>query len=231
METSKEIVVKQPTPYVSFSTFNHALTSIAEHGVPSQIDRSVLRQFSGANQNLIFQAFRFIGFTNEKDEPTEHLIRYAKGQPEEQKGILSEIIKKRYPDQVKILANGTSQQLKDSFKDLNVEPSVKQKCVTFFLQIAKVADLPISTHILRGSRSRSPRNGKGRTVGSKATRRSTSLPPPPLLPRDVVPPGMVSVPIAIGIGKTWTINIEENPAIEDMKRFVQMVKITLGVQE
>src|SRR5688572_9738781 len=107
METTKEVAVRQPTPYVSYATFSNALTSLVEHGIPSQIDRSVLKQFSGFNQNLIFQAFRFMGFTNDKDEPTEHLHRYEKASPELRTEILGGLLKNRYPQQVKILANGT----------------------------------------------------------------------------------------------------------------------------
>lgn len=230
MENTNEVALRTPTPYISFATFSNALTSLTEHGIPSQIDRSVLKQFSGFNQNLIFHAFRFMGFTNEKDEPTDDLHHYAAVSQEDRKGLLGDLLKKRYPEQVKILANGTSQRLNESFNDLNVESSVKKKCVSFFLQMAKTAELPISVHILKSSRTRGPRfeGGRKRSMarvqrGENAAKRNSTEEP------SSVPQGMISVPIAVGIGKTWSIMIERTPQQQEKERFVQMVKLALGV--
>lgn len=233
METNAtQVAVRQPPPYVSYATFSNALTSVVEHGAPSQIDRSILKQFSGFNQNLIFQAFRFMGFTNEKDETTESLHAYEKATPEARKDILAQVLKSRYPDQVKVLENGTPQRLNDSFRDLTVEPSVKKKCVSFFLQMAKAADLPISVHILRSSRAQGSRSETARKRVS--IQRKGNGPPKSPAPQNEImpaPQGMVQVPIAVGIGvgKTWHIMMDKNASVEEKSRFIQMAGIALGI--
>jgi hypothetical protein len=230
MEQVKQETLKKALPYVAFATFSNALSSLVEHGLPSQIDRSVLKQFSGVNQNLLFTAFRFMGLTNEIGEPTDKLHEYAKADQETRKAILATILKERYPEQVKILPNGTPQKLNDSFADINVEASVKKKCISFFLQMARACGLPVSAHIIkgaRGTRNRGPR--KDGTKKPKATKTSGRGEAGSDQDEEItVPEGMVSVPISIGIGKTWAVVMDKTYTNEDLDRFCKVIQITLG---
>src|SRR3990172_133726 len=45
------------------------------------------------------------------------------------------------------------------------------------------------------------------------------------------PEGMVRIPISIGIGKIWTLTMNQDYNVEDVDRFVQIVRITLGLGE
>jgi len=222
--TLKSEHIKLP-PYISYLTFSNALSTLAEHGIPSPIDRSVLKQFSGFNQGLLLQTFRFMGLTNEKDEPTEKLHDYEKADQEKRKTILGLLLKERYPEQVKILPNGTPQKLKDSFNNINVEASVKAKCISFFLQTAKATGFAISMHILKGSRTHGPRKDAGRKkIKSRYANEhsgSTKL-------DEGLEKGMVRVPISIGIGATWSVIVTEDYTKDDVERFTQIIKITLG---
>ncbi|MGH7227653.1 MAG: DUF5343 domain-containing protein [Nitrospiraceae bacterium] len=224
MEQPKKEAAMKALPYVSFATFDNALSSLVEQGLPSQIDRSVLKQFSGVNQNLLFTAFRFMGLTNEKGEPTDKLQEYEKGDAEKRKTILATLLKERYPEQVKILPNGTPQKLKDSFNSMNVESSVKAKCISFFLKTARAAGLPISAHIqkgARGTRTRGPRKDTGKK------RNGASHTPPPEHEEELQE-GMVLVPISVGVGKTWSVIVDEKHTQDDVDKFVQIIQITLG---
>lgn len=137
MENNNEIQKETTPPYVPFLTFLNALKSLTEHGVPGQIDKSVLSNFSGGTQRQLFPALRFMGFINENDEPTDSLEQYANADTEGQKTILKNNLADRYPDQINILPNGTAQQLKDSFNYIDLKSSVKDKCITFFLKTAE----------------------------------------------------------------------------------------------
>lgn len=226
MENDKKTDTQKAPPYVSYATFSNALASLVEHGVPPQIDRSVLKQFSGVNQSLLFTAFRFMGLINEKDEPTNKLHEYEKADPEKRKTILAQILKERYPEQVKILHNGTPQMLRNSLDNVSVEASVKKKCITFFLQMAKGAGLQVSTHILQGARTRGPRKDTGKKPHIKKEKESRGAISES--EEESEPKGRVRVPIAVGIGKTWAVIVDENYTNEDVERFVQIVQITLG---
>ena len=212
---------KQP-PYISYTTFNNALASLAEQEIPTPIDRSVLKQFSGANQGLVLNTLRFMGLTNEKDEPTEKLYEYAKADTEKRKSILAQLLTERYSEQVQILPNGTPQKFKESFDNLNVEASVKKKCISFFLQMAKATSFPISTHIQKGERG--TRKGGQKTIKKKDSTISKDL------QHNEVPKGMVQVPIAVGVGKEneWAVIVREPYSKDDVDKFLQIIKITLG---
>ncbi len=66
-------------PYIPFLTFTNALQSLTEHGVPGQIDASVLSRFSGGMQRQLYPALKFMGFIDENNSPTSLLQRYADG--------------------------------------------------------------------------------------------------------------------------------------------------------
>jgi len=214
-------------PYVSYATFHNALGALVEHGLPPAIDKSVLNKFSGANQNLILSTLRFLGFTDAHDIPQEIFHSYQKAEPEKRKGILGLSIKENYPSQTKILAAATYLQLKDSFNNSNVKPSVKAKCLSFFLGAAKASGYSISNYIQKGLRERVPRKDSGprkkkAPSGQKSTNKIIEDPEDP-----VIPEGMVSVPISIGVGRTWSVTIDENYTQEDFERFIQMAQIAL----
>lgn len=230
MEKDKPSTVSTKYPYVSFATFASALVALADLGIPPTIDRSVLQQFSGANKGLLIQAFRHLGLTNSKDETQEVFHVYAKADPEKRKIILADLLKLHYPEQMKVLASGTIQNLKDTFNNTSVEASVKSKCIAFFLQTAKGSGLLISGHILKGARgTRGPRKeGAKKIVPVKSQPNiNESGSGSPSVDREL-PKGMVAIPIAVGVGKTWQVIIDAKYQPADVKRFVRIIEITLG---
>lgn len=225
---SQEASNKKTLPYVSYATFSNALNSIVEHGLPPQIDRSVLTQFSGANQNLVMSTFRFLGLTNEKDEPTKKFEEYADADEEKRKGILSLLLKERYPNQVKLLLNGTYQLLKDSFDTAEVPASVKAKALSFFIGVARATGHQISAHIIKGMNARTVRRDGGSKKRTKVTTHSGDV---DVLEEDedvVLAEGMVRLPIPVGVGKTWYVIVGETYDKSDVEKFLQIVGITLG---
>ena len=217
-------------PYVSFITFNTAITSIVEHGVPPTIDRSILQAFSGANQGLILRAFQYLGLTDQHDRPTERFVRYQAGSPEERKNVLQELLEENYPDQIAVIEHGTYQQLKDTFNSSNVQPSVKSKCISFFMSAAKASGITISPYIEQGMKARKPRKNSA-PKKRKATPDPVGPQKSPKGPTDDVrPKGMVQVPIPLGPTKTWFITLDEKPDPGEVKRFLQIAELTFGIE-
>lgn len=227
MDTKRDANEKKTLPYVSHATFFNALGSIVESGLPPQIDRSVLTQFSGVNQGLVMSAFRYIGLINDKDEPTAKFQEYEQADPEKRKGVLGLMIKDSYPNQVKLLSNGTYQLLKDSFDTVDVPASVKGKCLSFFIGAARATGYTISPHIVKGMNARAVRRDGNSKKRSKANESGNG----DIFQDDdeaELAEGMVRVPISVGVGKTWSVIVTEDYDKDDVERFTQIIKITLG---
>lgn len=218
---------KKTLPYVSYATFSTALNSIVDAGLPPQIDRTVLTQMSGSNKGLILAAFRYIGLTNDRDEPTTKFKEYEQADAEKRREILGFLIKENYPSQVKVISRGTYQQLKDSFDTVDVPSSVKNKCLSFFIGATRAAGYTISPHIVKGMNARAPRRDTAVKKRAKAME-STGRDQFDEEDNDEDKPGMVRVPISIGVGATWAVIVTKDYTKEDVERFTQIIKITLG---
>jgi len=71
-------------PYVSYPSFKTLLGELHEHDVPSRIDRSVLRRFSGIVGTQLLTTLRFLHLIDEQSHPTPRLgeLVVAFGTPE-----------------------------------------------------------------------------------------------------------------------------------------------------
>ncbi len=227
MAEDKEKSQEKVPPYISAATFFNALASLVEHGVPQQIDRSVLSKFSGGVQRQLILAFNYLGLIDDEDRPTERLKSYEKADEERRKIMLQELIRQRFPRQVSILPDGTLQQLQSSFSEFEIEPSVRAKCVAFLLNTAKRIGLPVGKHIAKGSRVRGTR---------KAIKTKSKLPQSTTKTKNddddfETFSDKVAMPIAIGPGKTWRIIVDKAHSKEDAGRFIQMIEIVLGLKK
>ena len=61
----------RPGPaYVAYPSLQTFLSQLKEHGVPSQIDRSVMTSFSGGTQSHLAATLRFLRLTNGSGAPS-----------------------------------------------------------------------------------------------------------------------------------------------------------------
>lgn len=212
-------------PYISFSTFLNVLGTFSEQGIPAQVDTSVLRKFSGSVQRQLLPALRFMGFTDEHNTPTVHLVNFSSEGEEERKKLLADILKSKFSEQVKILPNGTQQQLRNSFEHITAEPSVKGKCLAFFLKAAQYAGLEVSRHITQRMRV-----ARGNGNPTKRRRKVADRGPSQQEGGDELPndPEKISVPIPLGPEKVWKVIVDRQYSQEDLERFAEIVKLVLG---
>jgi hypothetical protein len=227
MENEKQNQANVNPPYISFLTFMNALQSLIEHGVPGQIDKSVLSKFSGGIQRQLYPALNFIGFIDENNYPTDLLQEYADQDKDGQKSILQKILKSRFAEQIAILPNGTMQQLQDSFNYIDLKSSVKSKCITFFLKMAEYSGFDISPHISKGMRKRAvttKKTTRKRTIRQKT--RPAKKDQQSEIELEI--PNLKKVPIPLGIDKTWYVFVDEEYNEEDIKKFTQIIELTLA---
>lgn len=149
--------------YVPFRTFLSAIDAL-EHGVPKQLDRTIWRSQSGVVQSQIMMALRFFGLVDDSDKPTAALHRLVDAKERRQEHIKS-LLHHAYHDLIEHdLTKMTTKMLDSAMEQYNVTGDTKRKAITFFLQAARYADLPL--HPLLSSQTRNStgtRRKKART--------------------------------------------------------------------
>lgn len=152
---------KPAAPYLPWKTFFNSL-DVFNQALPPKIYRSVWRQ-SGLMQGLLMGAYRFLGLIDADDKPTGILAVLVN--PETRQEMMVDVLKASYSTVfVHDLGSMTIDSLNEEIEKYNVSGSTRKKAVTFFLQAAKYAGLPLSPFIqVRNSsgtrRRRSVRNG------------------------------------------------------------------------
>jgi hypothetical protein len=155
---------KLPPPYLPLKTFLGALDALRE-GVPKRIDRGIWRSQSGLVQGQIMLALRFFALLNESDAPTMPLLeKLVKADETERKKLLKSLIEKHYqPVIVHDLTKMTPNMLNEEMEKFGVSGGTTRKAVTFFLQMAKYLDLPLSPFLTDKTRN-SPAPRRRRTA-------------------------------------------------------------------
>ncbi len=142
-----------PVPYVPFRTFLAALETL-ERGCPNQLDRSVWPSSSGAIQGQLLGAFRFLGLMDEAQCPSAEL-RELIGKKESRRVLLRRILEKNYATLVAMDLSRTSpHQLEEAMRQYGLSGATHKKALSFFLQAAQYAGLPLSVLLrakIRGS--------------------------------------------------------------------------------
>jgi hypothetical protein len=137
---------KQSAPYLPFKTFLNALDAL-NHGVPPFIDRGIWRTQPGGTQGQIMGALRFFGLIDDMNRPTNHLLRLVEKKDQRQAAIRA-LLEWAYADLIKgDLTKMTAKMLEDGIERYGVGGETRKKAVTFFLQAAKFADLPLSPYL------------------------------------------------------------------------------------
>jgi hypothetical protein len=144
-------------PYVSYPSFKTLLHDLHEHDVPSRIDRSVLKRFSGITGTQLLTALRFLKLIDENSEPTPRLreLAAAYGTADWNPAMIA-ILQAEYAPLFGLdLGNATASHFDETFrKAFPGADSVLQKTTAFFLSAAKDCGIIISDRVLLGRKSR-----------------------------------------------------------------------------
>jgi len=164
-----------PAPYVPFRTFLTVLESF-ETALPNRVDRSVWPSLSGAIQGQLLAAFRFLGLVDEEGAPTPLLRELAPAGPEARKRSLRRALEKSYPELVALdLARASPRQVEEAVRRYGYTGATLRKAVSFFLQAAAYADLPLSVLLRKktrraGLRRAAPRHSPVRSASAAESR-------------------------------------------------------------
>ena len=137
-------------PYTSYSTFSNFINGLRETGVPSRIDKSVLRTLSGSAQAALIAALKWLKLVDDVGVPTAQLEELAAADNDQYIELLAKIMRARYPflaDGSIVLTKATGHQLEQKFREFGIQGSTVIKCVAFFIAAAKDAKIELGPHV------------------------------------------------------------------------------------
>lgn len=182
----------QMPPYTSFQSIKTMLAQFKEHALPDRIDRSVLTNFSGAVGSQILTALKFLRLTDQQGHPTAALRSLVDAYGTDEYPIaLKAIIEDAYAPIFDLnLATCSPSQFFEKFKrTYSGADDVIRKSVTFFLNAASDAAIPVSSFIMKARKprvaaakrrlSKSPAANKGREPDEHLEEEDDPPPPPP----------------------------------------------------
>lgn len=153
-----------PPPYVAFRSFANFLDWLEEGGVPSRIDRSFWgEKLSGGYGTQLMSALRFLGLLGTDDRPDPVLETMAKDR-EQRKTVLRELLRTHYRPALDglDLERATLGELEERFRRYGLQGETHRKAVAFFVHAAQYAELPLSAHIIRRTKTRRTNGGRPR---------------------------------------------------------------------
>jgi hypothetical protein len=186
MEAGRTVV-----PYVPFKTFLTALEAL-EQDLPNQLDRSLWPSYSGAIQGQLLGAFRFLGLMDDGNCPTPAL-REMLGKRESRRDLLRALLERHYAPLVGLdLPRTSPRQLDEAMRQYGLSGATHKKAISFFLQAAQYAGLPLS--VLLKAKTRTAAFGRRRPGA-----------PAPAGKGGETPPSSVSKTVVLRTGGTLTV--------------------------
>ena len=171
--------VERAPPYISYSSFRTMIGGLKEHGVPAQIDRSVLGNFAGSVATQLLTALRFLGLVEQDGKTLEKLNGLVEAFQTPQWGsALSGVVRDAYkPIMAHDLKTATPNMIDKAFREsYGGADAVQKKCVTFFLHAARDASMGLSSHLSKSTRR--PGKRGPRTPKEKSDSKGAGTPPP-----------------------------------------------------
>jgi hypothetical protein len=169
--------VRKP-PYGGFGAFHSFIERLGRSGVPAVIDRHFIGG-SGTNQSQLSGALTFLHLIDEESKPTRELHDLAEKE-DERPAVYRQILERHYEGALALGPRATQNQLDQWFRQLGVSGETIRKAESFFLSMAKMANVETSPHF------KPTRSATTTTRRRATTRKKPSESPPPAPPG---PPG------------------------------------------
>lgn len=136
--------------YLSFKTFQSSVESLRTHGLPNKLDRSAWNTRSSVDQGQIMSAFKFLGLVDQSGNTQETLKKLvsATSNSNDEKNILKELLKERYPKVFALdLNSATPLQFVEAIGSYNATGSTRDRAVRFFIKAAGYAGISLSKRL------------------------------------------------------------------------------------
>ena len=155
-------------PYTAYQSVKTVIGTHKEHGVPSCIDRTMLKNFSGAVASQVLTALRFLRLIDDDGHPLSAYKGLADLYGTDQwKAEIGKVLSLAYAALFEHDLTATSPgQFNEYFRlAYPSEGETLRKGITFFLNAARDADIPMSPYITSAMKQRSAgATGRRRSV-------------------------------------------------------------------
>jgi hypothetical protein len=174
-------------PYLTYSTWLKLSEAVEEY-LPPQFDKSYWDslKFSGSTRTTVKGTLVFLELIDSDNKPTDRLQRLVDCKEIERRAELKTIIQEAYKPVLGELnlARATVGQLEQCFRDCGAKGNIGDKCVSFFLALAKDAGIALSPHLEAKSRlGRAPKTSITRERSKRPKAEMPQEPEPPEVPQ------------------------------------------------
>jgi len=137
-------------PYVPYRTFLAFLETL-RHGVPSHVDKSVLRSMSGGIQGWLKASLKSMKLIDQANVPQALLRELAASEGVRRTQVLKRVFETTYGflEQSVDLQTTTPAKLEAAFVAAGANGDTVRKAMAFMLSLAKDAEIQLSPHLLR----------------------------------------------------------------------------------
>jgi hypothetical protein len=164
-----------PIPYLPFDTFKNFVDALSGgRPLPPRIDRSLMSGMAGGTQTLLLGSLSTFGLIGDNREVLPPFVELVRADEEGRRRVMAGLLKDLYPEAVKLAEeHATADQLAESFRVISgYQGSTLRKAITFFLNMAKYAQVDLSPFFrapAQNTGGRKPAARRGRPVAPVAT--------------------------------------------------------------
>jgi hypothetical protein len=172
-------------PYLAFKTLLNLVERLSETSIPNRIDRTYLSYLAGITQTYLLAALRTFGLIDAADKPTDKLIRLV-NERETRSQQIGELVQTHYAEALALGEGATPGELEELFREkYGVRGETNRKAITFFLNAAGFAGIPLSQHYkLPRARGGSSENGDTPVTRRKRITGARRNSPNPVVPEN-----------------------------------------------
>ncbi len=181
MAINREKGLEGLPPYLTYSTWLKLLESLEQY-LPPQFDRSYWDglKFSGSTRTTARRTFLFLRLIGPNNEPTDKLQPLIQSRADQRRAELRATVERAYEPVIGSLdlTRATVGQLEERFRAHGAKGQLGDKCISFFLALARDAGIPLSPPLEAKSRvGRSPKTVVRRERGKRPRPEMSSEPP------------------------------------------------------
>lgn len=157
-------------PYLPFDTFKNFVDGLSGgRPLPPRIDRSLMAGMAGGTQTLLLGTLSAFGLVGDNREVLPPFTALVRADPDQRQQLVARLLHDIYPEPMALAKqHATADQLAESFRILSgYQGSTLRKAITFFLNMAKYAQVEVSPFF------RAPaQNAAGRKPANRRARRT-----------------------------------------------------------